>query len=206
MQNGNGFLRPEEERYLTLFRDAAAMWQVYDMDALKERLLYALAAGDLPEDLSHQAKNWGALKGNFLKHWDYMIEITSRMPKQAMTQGVGSAISRAPFQLLTADGIRKSVAVAQAFDGDVTSHATCSALQLAPFSAIVLDRAAASRLTNKGQYFQVELPVELGGMFSDDSLTAAFIQRAIRDEQLTNWQIAAILNEPLSSVKKMNPN
>jgi len=77
-----------------------------------------------------------------------------QVPRRAITMGVGT-ILEARQCLLLATGLEKSEVVAKAIEGPLTAMITATALQLHPACTIVLDHAAASRLTDNDHYQRV---------------------------------------------------
>lgn len=73
------------------------------------------------------------------------------VPRFAITMGIGT-ILEAKKILLIANGEGKADVCAQFIEGPVTSQITASALQLHCFVTVVLDEAAASRLTRTEYY------------------------------------------------------
>ena len=71
----------------------------------------------------------------------------SRVPVRAISMGVGTILS-ARHVLLLATGADKADIVAKALRGPVTTRVPASLLQLHPRAAVVLDRAAAKKLTS----------------------------------------------------------
>lgn len=71
----------------------------------------------------------------------------SRVPAQAISMGVGTILS-ARHVILLATGGAKAGIVARALRGPITTRVPASLLQLHPRVAVVLDRAAARRLTS----------------------------------------------------------
>ena len=68
------------------------------------------------------------------------------MPRRAFTMGVGTILdARRIVMLIT--GERKADIAAQAIEGPVSSMVTGSAVQLHPDAVVILDEAAAARLT-----------------------------------------------------------
>ena len=74
-----------------------------------------------------------------------------KVPPRAITMGVGTILESRRC-LLLALGKDKAEVVAKAVEGPVTSMITATALQLHPRCAIVLDEAAASKLTQTDYY------------------------------------------------------
>ena len=74
-----------------------------------------------------------------------------RMPRRAITMGVGTIIE-ARRCLLLATGASKADIIAQAVEGPITSMVTASALQLHPRCTVVVDEAAGAKLTEKEYY------------------------------------------------------
>jgi len=74
-----------------------------------------------------------------------------RMPRRAMTMGVGTILDAREIVLL-ATGESKASIMAKALEGPVTSMVTASALQLHPACKVIVDEAAAAHLTEKDYY------------------------------------------------------
>jgi glucosamine-6-phosphate deaminase len=74
-----------------------------------------------------------------------------KVPPRALTMGVGT-ILESRRSVLLALGKDKAEVVAKAIEGPITSMITATALQTHPRCAVVLDEAAASRLTQKEYY------------------------------------------------------
>ena len=75
----------------------------------------------------------------------------SKMPKRAITMGVGTILdSRRCLMLVT--GESKADIIAKAVEGPVTSMISATALQLHPHCTVVVDEAAASKLTQSEYY------------------------------------------------------
>ncbi len=79
------------------------------------------------------------------------FEGKDKMPCYCLTMGIGT-IMEAKTILLLAFGNNKEDAVAKSVEGPVTAMVPASALQLHPNVKIILDEAAASRLTRKDYY------------------------------------------------------
>lgn len=77
------------------------------------------------------------------------------VPRHAVTQGVAT-IGRARHVLLLATGAHKSSIVAAAVEGPITAMVPASALQLHPHVTVVVDEAAASRLSLADYYREIE--------------------------------------------------
>jgi len=78
------------------------------------------------------------------------------MPRFAITMGIGT-ILEAKNILMIANGERKASVVAKAIEGPITSQITASAIQLHSGNVtVVLDEAAASKLSNIEHYKYVE--------------------------------------------------
>jgi glucosamine-6-phosphate deaminase len=73
------------------------------------------------------------------------------VPVNCITQGLGT-IRRAKHLLLLAFGEAKADAIAAAVEGPVTASAPGSAIQLHPHVTVLVDEAAASRLSNIDYY------------------------------------------------------
>lgn len=76
------------------------------------------------------------------------------VPRHVLTQGLGT-ILRARHLLLLATGAAKAEAVAAAVEGPVSASCPASVLQLHPHVTVLLDDAAASRLTRADHYREV---------------------------------------------------
>jgi glucosamine-6-phosphate deaminase len=74
-----------------------------------------------------------------------------RMPRRALTMGVGTIIE-ARRCLLLATGDSKADIIAQAVEGPITSRVTASALQLHPRCTVVVDESAGAKLEEKEYY------------------------------------------------------
>jgi glucosamine-6-phosphate deaminase len=73
------------------------------------------------------------------------------VPVNCITQGLGT-IRRAKHLVLLAFGEAKAEAIAAAVEGPVTASAPGSAIQLHPHVTVLVDEAAASRLSNVDYY------------------------------------------------------
>jgi glucosamine-6-phosphate deaminase len=73
------------------------------------------------------------------------------VPKHCITQGLGT-IMRARHLTLLAFGAAKADAIAAALEGPITASAPGSVVQLHPHVTVVVDEAAASKLTNLAYY------------------------------------------------------
>jgi len=73
------------------------------------------------------------------------------VPIHCLTQGLGT-IRRARHLILLAFGEEKAEAIAGAIEGPVTSSSPGSVIQLHPHVTVLVDEAAASRLTNLDYY------------------------------------------------------
>jgi glucosamine-6-phosphate deaminase len=74
-----------------------------------------------------------------------------KMPRRAITMGVGTIIE-ARRCLLLATGDLKAPVLAQAVEGPITSMISASALQLHPRCTVVVDEAAAGKLAATDYY------------------------------------------------------
>ncbi|MFC4242336.1 glucosamine-6-phosphate deaminase [Gryllotalpicola reticulitermitis] len=74
-----------------------------------------------------------------------------QVPTHCVTQGLGT-ILRARRLVLVAQGAGKADAVAAAVEGPVSASCPASVLQLHEFATVVVDEAAAARLTNADYY------------------------------------------------------
>jgi glucosamine-6-phosphate deaminase len=79
------------------------------------------------------------------------FEKVEDVPRFAITMGIGT-ILEARKVLLIANGEQKAEVCAQFIEGPVSSQITASALQLHTFVTVVLDKAAASKLTRTEYY------------------------------------------------------
>lgn len=73
------------------------------------------------------------------------------VPRHSVTQGIGT-ILRARRLVLLAFGEAKAEAIAASVEGPVTASVPGSAIQLHPRATVVVDEAAAGRLTNTDYY------------------------------------------------------
>ncbi|TQJ34060.1 glucosamine-6-phosphate deaminase [Arthrobacter sp. SLBN-122] len=73
------------------------------------------------------------------------------VPDHVLTQGLGT-IREARHLLLLAMGEAKAEAIAAAVEGPVAANCPASALQLHPHVSVLVDEAAASRLTHRDYY------------------------------------------------------
>jgi glucosamine-6-phosphate deaminase len=73
------------------------------------------------------------------------------VPRHVLTQGIGTILT-ARHLVLVASGAGKAAAVAAAVEGPLTAFVPASALQLHPHATVVVDEAAASRLTLADYY------------------------------------------------------
>jgi glucosamine-6-phosphate deaminase len=92
-----------------------------------------------------------ALTPTTLKQNAPMFGGEDRMPRRAITMGVGTIIEARRCVLL-ATGQSKAGIVAQAVEGPITSMVTASALQLHAHCTVVVDQEAASSLKEKEYY------------------------------------------------------
>ncbi len=74
-----------------------------------------------------------------------------KVPRRAITMGVGTIIE-ARRCILLATGGSKSEVISQAVEGPITSMVTASALQLHPRCTVIVDEAAAAGLKEKDYY------------------------------------------------------
>ncbi len=86
------------------------------------------------------AQNAGAFGGD-----------ATKVPRRAITMGVGTILDSRRV-LLLATGADKAEIIAKAVEGPVTSMISASALQLHPRCTVVVDEAAAARLTQQEYY------------------------------------------------------
>lgn len=76
------------------------------------------------------------------------FDAAEAVPTHAITQGLGTIVE-ARHLLLISHGARKAEAVARALEGPVTEQFPASIVQRHPNVSVVLDEAAASRLTRR---------------------------------------------------------
>jgi glucosamine-6-phosphate deaminase len=74
-----------------------------------------------------------------------------KVPRRAITMGVGTIIEARRCLLLATGGAKASV-IAQAVEGPITSMVSASALQLHPRCTVVVDEAAAAGLAGQEYY------------------------------------------------------
>jgi glucosamine-6-phosphate deaminase len=74
-----------------------------------------------------------------------------KMPRRAITMGVGTIIECRRC-LLLATGASKASVIARAVEGPITSMISASALQMHPRSTVIVDEEAAGNLTEKDYY------------------------------------------------------
>lgn len=80
-----------------------------------------------------------------------LFDDPKRIPKRAITMGVGTILdSRRCLMLVT--GKEKANIVAKAVEGPITSMISATALQLHPRCTVIVDEAAAGKLTQKKYY------------------------------------------------------
>ncbi|GMV99693.1 MAG: glucosamine-6-phosphate deaminase [Candidatus Hydrogenedentota bacterium] len=74
-----------------------------------------------------------------------------RMPKRAITMGVGTILEARRCVLLAVGGSKAEI-IAKAVEGPVTSMISATALQLHPRCSVIVDEAAAGRLEHQEYY------------------------------------------------------
>lgn len=80
-----------------------------------------------------------------------LFDIPSKMPRRAITMGVGTILeSKRCLMLVT--GAEKAEVVAKAVEGPITTMISASALQLHPRCTVIVDEAAAAGLKNQEYY------------------------------------------------------
>jgi len=92
-----------------------------------------------------------ALAPTTIKQNAPLFDDPSKMPRRAITMGVGT-ILEARRCLLLATGAAKADIIAQAVEGPITSMVTASALQLHPRCTVIVDEQAAGKLKEKEYY------------------------------------------------------
>ncbi|MCC7492528.1 MAG: glucosamine-6-phosphate deaminase [Fimbriimonadaceae bacterium] len=92
-----------------------------------------------------------ALSPETLRQNAGLFDPPSRMPRRALTMGVGT-ILEARRCLLLATGEEKAGIIAQAVEGPVTSMISATALQLHPRCTVIVDAPAAAHLQNQDYY------------------------------------------------------
>ena len=75
----------------------------------------------------------------------------NQVPTHCITQGIGT-IMRARHLVLLAFGEGKAEAIRQTCEGGISAFCPASALQMHPHATIIVDEAAASRLSHKDYY------------------------------------------------------
>jgi glucosamine-6-phosphate deaminase len=99
-----------------------------------------------------------ALTANTREANSRFFDSVHQVPTHCITQGLGT-ILEARRLVLVADGTHKAEAVARAVEGPVTSMCPASAIQLHPWATVVIDEAAAAKLTMQDYYRQPASPV-----------------------------------------------
>ena len=92
-----------------------------------------------------------ALTSATLKQNAHLFGGEAKMPRRAITMGVGTIIE-ARRCVLVATGDSKAEVIARAVEGPITSMVTATALQLHARCTVVVDEAAGARLTEKDYY------------------------------------------------------
>ena len=87
-----------------------------------------------------------------LKQNGIYLDPPESMPRRAFTMGVGTILDARRIVMLVT-GERKAEIVAKAIEGPVSSMVTASAIQFHTNVAVILDEAAASKLTGR-EYYQ----------------------------------------------------
>jgi glucosamine-6-phosphate deaminase len=80
-----------------------------------------------------------------------LFDRPERMPRRAITMGVGTILESARCLVLVT-GEQKAEILARAVEGPITAMVTASALQLHPKCTVIVDEAAAARLTEIDYY------------------------------------------------------
>ena len=75
----------------------------------------------------------------------------NQVPTHCITQGIGT-IMRARHLVLLAFGEGKAEAIRQTCEGGISAFCPASALQMHPHATIIVDEAAASKLSHKDYY------------------------------------------------------
>lgn len=83
-----------------------------------------------------------------------LFNIPGRMPRRALTMGVGTILDARRIILLVT-GENKADILAKAVEGPITSMISATALQLHPATTIICDEAAASKLEHKDYYYWI---------------------------------------------------
>lgn len=183
IHNVSGFLKPEEARPLSIFGDFATEYQIHNLDELKVRIQEELSIPGLPESLEYQKDEWEKLKKDFDRHWNYMIQMLSRIPRDALTQGPADNLFRTIYHIVMVDKPHKAVPLSLALEGDVSSKATVSAIQLATNSIWIIEESAAPYLKNTDNYFYLNLPDNVWQPFTDENVKIAFVKRYIKEKR-----------------------
>src|SRR5881394_1381899 len=104
-----------------------------------------------PLSALHSRTRVKALTPTTLKQNAAFFGSEERMPRRAITMGVGTIIE-ARRCLLLGTGESKAEVVAKAVEGPITSMISATALQLHPRCTVVVDEAAAAQLKEKEYY------------------------------------------------------
>lgn len=81
-----------------------------------------------------------------------LFDPPEKMPRRALTMGVGTILEAARIILLVT-GAKKAGVLAKAVEGPITSMISATALQTHPATTIITDEAAAAQLANRDYYY-----------------------------------------------------
>ncbi|MCP5523964.1 MAG: glucosamine-6-phosphate deaminase [Verrucomicrobiales bacterium] len=79
------------------------------------------------------------------------FDVSTRMPRRAITMGVGTILESGRC-LLLATGAEKAEIIAKAVEGPISSMISATALQLHPHCTVIVDEAAAGALAEQEYY------------------------------------------------------
>jgi len=94
------------------------------------------------------------LTGETIKDNARFFDDPDQVPRHCITMGVGTIMDSASL-ILFAFGEGKAEIIAKAVEGPLTAMVPASALQLHPKVRVIVDEAAASKLSNIGYYQEV---------------------------------------------------
>ncbi|MFA6602942.1 MAG: hypothetical protein WCT01_04020 [Candidatus Shapirobacteria bacterium] len=196
IQNITGFLRPEERRVSMIFRNLAAEKQIYDLKKLKTEFEKELKSKVPSDYLGVTQLQWEEIKKHYLEEWGYLNKIIKRIPRTAITQGVGDSIGRVIFHQFMADKPHKARAVERVLEGKIGKEAPATGLRMAPRVVFLVTQNSAHYLKNTNNYFYLKLEEEETKLFEDKVIYEEYVRRGKANGK-NNWQIAAELNEPI---------
>ena len=191
----DGFIRADERKVSPIIQQFAGEMQIYEEDGLKAALQKAVENWQERREIPHCLTgienietDWPVFCQNFGEEWRYLVSLTERIPAKAVTQGTGSAMNRAYFNLVVADGSYKRTSVHNVLENPVNSEGTLSVLQLAPNSCFVIEETAAEYLHNRDEYFLYKPEDDEWKAFEDAKIEDNFIRYGQRMEWSRIWQ------------------